>query len=266
MYTFEPDDIDTQRAAHQALLQGCEGEEQKQKRIGNLGEIAFERFCREYLPVEMWTWKNEEAIRRCNPESFSSYDFEVFGYEVDVKTSRDISAFKPQALVEADSDDDIIVMVWHRDNEDELILVGWEWVKSLITKVEMDEEYTGDTPAKLEPISMNQMNELIDLGPNTAHLNQIPENPFTPGDRVEKIEDHRGDPAVVIEVLPPETEASIYGNTMTEEGVNVAFQPHLDKGPGDWKTIDAGKLASYCDDQNIRMYTYKHSNLKFAEE
>ncbi|WP_435067729.1 hypothetical protein [Haloplanus sp. C73] len=53
------------------------------------------------LPVEMWEWENEEAIRKCNSESFSPYDFEVFGYEIDVKTSRDVSAFRPSKLVEA---------------------------------------------------------------------------------------------------------------------------------------------------------------------
>lgn len=265
MYRFEPDEIDRQRAEHQALLQGCEGKQLDTKRVGNLGEIAFERFCREYLPVEMWTWMNEEAIRRCNPESFSSYDFEIFEHHVDVKTSRDISAFAPEKLVENDSEDDIIVMVWHRDNEDALILLGWEWVRSLSTKVEMEEKYSGETPAKLEPISVNPMNELIDIGPNTAHLNQMPENPFKPGDRVVKKESHKGDPAVVIEVLPPEAETNIYGNSMEEEAVNVAFPSHLEDGPGDWKSIHVAKLASYCDDQDIKLYSYKHSNLEFAE-
>lgn len=81
------------------------------KRRGNLGELAFEQFCREYLPVEMWEWENEEALRRCNTESFSAYDFEVFGYEIDAKTSRDVSAFRPAQLLEHDPDDDIVVMV-----------------------------------------------------------------------------------------------------------------------------------------------------------
>jgi hypothetical protein len=81
----------------------------------------------------MWNWKNEGAIRRCNSESFAAYDFEVFGYTVDVKTSRDVSAFQPAKLLENDPDDDILVMVWHRDNEDALRLrigvpqIGVEW-------------------------------------------------------------------------------------------------------------------------------------------
>ncbi|MCD2204547.1 hypothetical protein LPA46_14530 [Halobacterium sp. KA-6] len=61
--------------------------------------------------------ENEAAIRRCNPESFAAYDFDVFDYTVDVKTSRDVSAFQPAKLLENDPDDDILVMVWHRDNE-----------------------------------------------------------------------------------------------------------------------------------------------------
>jgi hypothetical protein len=86
MYRFTPDEIDHERAHHQAVIQGAD--DLVVKRIGNLGELAFEQFCREYLPVEMWEWENEEAIRRCNSESFSGHDFKVFGYTVDVKSSR----------------------------------------------------------------------------------------------------------------------------------------------------------------------------------
>jgi len=116
VYPYTPDDIDRKRAHHQAVKQ--DADDVPAKRRGNLGELAFEQFCREYLPVEMWEWENEEAIRKCNPESFSAYDFEVFGYEIDVKTSRDVSAFRPSKLLDQNPDDEIIVMVWHRDNKD----------------------------------------------------------------------------------------------------------------------------------------------------
>ena len=39
----------------------------------------------------------------------------------------------------------------------------------------------------------------------------------------------------------------------------------LDEGPGDWRTIHPAKLASYCADQDIKLYTYKHTNLEYAE-
>jgi hypothetical protein len=263
MYLYTPDGIDRGRAHHQAVIQGSEDVDIK--RIGNLGELAFEQFCREYLPVEMWEWKNEEALRRCNPESFSAYDFEVFGYEVDVKTSRDVSAFRPAKILENDPDDDIIVMVWHRDNEDALILLGWERVETLQSKVETQEAYSGDEPAKLAHLAARPMNELHDLGPNTAHLNQKPENPFSPGDRVIKTGDNDASVAVVIEVLPPEQNTTAFGQTMDGEAVNVAFPGMLDEGPGDWRTISPAKLASYCDDQAVRLYTYKHTNLEHAE-
>lgn len=71
-----------------------------------------------------------------NPESFAGHDFEVFGFEVDVKTSQDVSAFLPEALVEKDSDDEIVVMAWHRDNEDSLVPLGWGRVETLVSKVE----------------------------------------------------------------------------------------------------------------------------------
>ena len=262
MYRYTPDKIDRKRAHHQAVKQGAD--DISSKRIGNLGELAFEQFCREYMPVEMWEWKNEDAMRRCNPESFSAYDFEVFGYEVDVKTSRDVSAFLPKALLENDPDDDIVVMVWHRDNEDSLTLLGWERLETLHSKVSAQERYSGAEPEKLDHLPARPMNELIDLGPNTAHMNQKPENPFRPGDRVTKADDPDASVAVVVEVLPPEKDVGVYGQTMDGEAVSVAFPSSLDQGPGDWRDIHPALLSSYCEDQSIKLYTYRHTNLDFA--
>jgi hypothetical protein len=262
VYLYTPDDVDRSRAHHQAVKQ--DADDVPTKRRGNLGELAFEQFCREYLPVEMWEWENEEALRRCNPESYSPYDFEVFGYEVDVKTSRDVSAFRPSKLLDQDPDDEIIVMVWHRDNEDGLILLGWERVETLESKVATQEEYSGDEPTKLDHLATRPMNELMDLGPNTAHMNQKPQNPFSPGDRVVKPDDEDASTAVVVEVLPPEKEVGIYGQSMDGEAVRVAFPSTLDYGPSDWRDIEPALLSSYCDDQDIKLYTYKHTNLDFA--
>jgi len=262
VYLYTPDEVDRTRAHHQAVKQ--DADDVPTKRRGNLGELAFEQFCREYLPVEMWEWENEEAIRRCNPESFSAYDFEVFGYEVDVKTSRDVAAFRPSKLLERDPDDDIIVMVWHRDNEDGLILLGWERVETLHSKAATQEAYSGDEPTKLDHLAARPMNDLMTLGPNTAHMNQKPQNPFSPGDRVVKAGDDDASVAVVVEVLPPEKEVGVYGQSMDGEAVRVAFPGTLDGGPGNWREIDAALLASYCDDQGIKRYTFKHTNLEFA--
>lgn len=262
MYRYTPDETDHKRAHHQAVKQGAG--DLDEKRIGNLGELAFEQFCREYLPVEMWGWNNEEAIRYCNPESFSSYDFEVFGYEVDVKTSRDVSAFLPEALLNSDPDDDIVVMVWHRDNEDSLILLGWERLETLHSKVSAQEEFSGEEPEKLDHLASRPMNEIIDLGPNTAHMNQKPSNPFAPGDRVVKAGDDDASVAVVVDVLPPEKKTGAFGQQVDGEIVRVAFPSSLDAGPGDWRDIHSALLASYCNDQDIKLYDYKHSNLERA--
>jgi hypothetical protein len=262
MYRFTPDEFDHERAHHQAVIQGVD--DLDFKRIGNLGELAFEQFCREYLPVEMWEWKNEEAIRRCNSESFSAYDFEVFGYKVDVKSSRDVSAFLPESLVERDPDDDIVVMVWHRDNEDSLMLLGWERLETLKSKVESESEYSGEAPAKLDHLATRPMNELIDLGPNTAHMNQKPENPFKPGDRVLKAENDESSVGVVVAVMPPEKNIGAYGQSIDGEAVKVAFPSALDQGPAEWREYHPAILASYCDDQDIKLWTYKHENLEFA--
>ena len=56
----------------------------------------------------MWRWVHERAIRQRDPESFSGHDSEVFGYTVDVKTSRDVSP--PSNAVRERPDDDIAVM------------------------------------------------------------------------------------------------------------------------------------------------------------
>jgi hypothetical protein len=262
VYEFSPDEVDRQRAHHQARKQGADDVDVK--RIGNLGEIALEQFCREYLPAEMWDWQNEAAIRRCNPESFAGHDFEVFGYEVDVKTSRDVSAFLPESLVETDVDDDIVVLVWHRDDESGLILLGWAHTDTLQSKVETERTFEGESPAKLEHLAMRPMNELQTLGPNTANMNQTPDNPFQPGDRVRKSEPDSS-VGVVVEVLPPETNIEIYGQELDGEAVRVAFPSSLDTGAGDWRDIDPALLSSYCDDQDIDLYTYKHANLQFAD-
>ena len=263
MYRYTPDEIDRKRANHQAVKQ--DADDIDVKRVGNLGELAFEQFCREYLPVEMWSWENEEAIRYCNPESFSAHDFEVFGYEIDVKTSRDVSAFLPEALLENDSEDDIVVMVWHRDVEDSLILLGWERIETLRSKVDAQEGYGGEAPEKLDHLATRPMNELIDLGPNTAHMNQKPMNPFGPGDRVVRADDSDSSVSVVIDVPPPEKEIGVYGHGIDGEAVRVAFPSSLDSGPGDWRTIHPALLSSYCDDQGIKLYDFNHANLAFAE-
>lgn len=263
MYLFTPDEIDRKRANRQAENQGVGDVDCKRR--GNLGELAFEQFCREYLPIELWEWKNDEAIRTCEPECFSSFDFEVFGYEVDVKTSRDVSAFRPAKVLDNDADDDIVVMVWHRDKEDGLILLGWERVETLQSKAASQESYSGAEPAKLDHLAARPMNEFLDLGPNTAHMNQKPQNPFAPGDRVVKSSETHPDVGIVIEVLPPEAEPSVYGHLLEGEAINVAFPVDLNAAPNDWRELHPALLAAHCAEHGIKRYTYKHTNLEKAE-
>ena len=73
IYLYTPDEIDRERAHHQAVIQGAD--DRNVKRIGNLGELAFEQFCREYLPVEMWEWQNEAGIKS------DSYDYDELSFE-----------------------------------------------------------------------------------------------------------------------------------------------------------------------------------------
>lgn len=133
-----------------------------------------------------------------------------------------------------------------------------------MSKVETEEQYSGEEPEKLDHLAMRPMNELLDLGPNTAHMNQTPENPFSPRDRVTRKGDEDSSEAVVVEILSPESQIELYGQEFDGEAVRVAFPSSLDEGPGDWKEIHPALWSSYCDDQDIKLYTYKHSNPKFA--
>lgn len=54
-------------------------------------------------------------------------------------------------------------------------------------EVETETAYSGEEPEKLNHLAAPPMNELLDLGPNTAHMDQKPENPFQPGDRAVKV-------------------------------------------------------------------------------
>lgn len=70
MYLYTPDEIDRQRAHHQAVIQGNDSLDVK--RIGNLGELAFEQLCREYLPVET----EYRGLSRKSPRLFLSISAE----------------------------------------------------------------------------------------------------------------------------------------------------------------------------------------------
>ncbi len=156
------------------------------KRIGNLGEMAFECFCREYLPVEMWEWLNAEDVRRCNPESYSSYDFEVFGYEVDVKTSRD---YHPGILA----------------------------------------SYCYDQDVKLY---------------NYKHTNiQHADDPYVVGDLVVKSDRDDQDLVVVVE----------------RDGTEVTFEGQFD---GD---LPRSYVSKQCDEDDIKLYSYDADELEFAD-
>ena len=66
-------------------------------------------------------------------------------------------------------------------------------------------------------------------------------------------------------MLPPETQVELYGQEIDGEVVQVTFPDLLDEGPGNWREFPAALLASYCDDQNINVYSYKQTNLEFAD-
>jgi len=52
---------------------------------------------------------------------------------------------------------------------------------------------------------------------------------------------------------------------MDGEAVRVAFPSLLDKRLADWREYHPAILVSYCVDTDIKLWTYKHENLEFAE-
>lgn len=134
-----------------------------------------------------------------------------------------------------------------------------------MSKVRTQHQYSGDEPERLRHLPSRPMNSLQDIGPNTAYLHQKPNNPFEPGDEVKKKDDPDASVGIVVEVLPPETQIKLYGQEVSGEAVQVVFPSSLDDGPRDWRNIDPALLSSYCNDQDIRVYTYKHKNIEHAQ-
>jgi len=54
------------------------------------------------------------------------------------------------------------------DNEDTLILLGWERTEARKSKVKTQDAYSGEELEKLAHLAARPMNELQELGPNTA--------------------------------------------------------------------------------------------------
>lgn len=81
-YHFQPD------RGHHALAwkqaQSYPGSEDELRIKGNLAEIAFYEFLRHTVPIDLWHWHNEGALRHANQE-YNDHDFTIAGKTVDVK-------------------------------------------------------------------------------------------------------------------------------------------------------------------------------------
>lgn len=59
------------------------------KLSGSFGEIAFNEFCRLFIPPKLWKWYHREALEENAGEvtEYDQHDFEVCNRDIDVKTS-----------------------------------------------------------------------------------------------------------------------------------------------------------------------------------
>lgn len=167
MFQYSFSENDRQKAREQSQIQSTKRtEDRKQqitnRRIGNLGEIAFANFCLAY--IREWKWLNFEAIKTNQPE-YNIHDFNVFGYSIDIKTSRDISRFRTWRLAEQDLSADICMMVWIRDKTDYAVLLGWALTQVLNKKGDNPfSEISVTAPLGLEHMYIRPMYEFLALG------------------------------------------------------------------------------------------------------
>lgn len=193
MFRYVFMDVDRLRARNQAK---AHGDRELARVKGNLGEIAFHRFCRSYIPIEHWDWNTGDAIRRGEPE-YKDYDFELFGEKVDVKARTDLAEFAAGKLLDdrrgSVDDDDILIMVWLRDEDDpdeftEAMIVGWGRVRELEYAYDhADYTFEGDE-GEFEYVPRRPLMELIQRRPGVA--TGLKENilDFEYGDMVRDVE------------------------------------------------------------------------------
>jgi len=113
MFSYTFSDEEKERASKHAEFQIEErgvpdNKDRKQlieaKTIGALGEIAFNEFCRLFIPSELWEWYHREALKEEAGETteYDPHDFVVFQREVDIKTSTDPARIDAESQWELD--------------------------------------------------------------------------------------------------------------------------------------------------------------------
>jgi hypothetical protein len=132
----EFDDDDREKAKTQAKAQQGDTENKKK---GNLGEIAFDKFCDQRLSTE-YEWKNRDAVNDGRSEK-APYDFKISVANIDVKTRTDITEFRPRTFdyrtnVEEDTKTHAYVFILLNFDKNHATILGWESHSNLTTKLD----------------------------------------------------------------------------------------------------------------------------------
>ena len=228
MFRYKFTDVDLQRARTQAEAHG----KHCIPRIkGNLGEIAFHRFCRNFIPLDHWRWLNGEAIRRGISE-YNDYDFEVFDEKLDVKVRSNLVEFTPGVLLDdrrgSIDEDDILVMVWLDGKEeikkvDEAVIIGWSRVKQ-IEYVYTNGDYRFDgTAGTFEYLPTRPLMELIQLNPGLSQDRDRTIAEFELGECV--VDTKTGDEAIVVEMTDELADRYEFRDDRTVADAHPAYDP-----------------------------------------
>lgn len=167
MHWYSFADAENQRAREQAKAQKNQSNKigVYQKTVGNLGEIAFARFCEDYLPANAWEWKNSDAMDNGQPE-FSSSDFEVAATMVDVKATTEVENLNPKQWIMGyglSGDSGVYVFVLITKNREKAAILGWAHYRDLTDSARTDTTKTSFTYFYLR--NMYELLALLNVAP-----------------------------------------------------------------------------------------------------
>lgn len=162
MYWYRFSDAENQIAREQAKAQADESDQVEvyKKTVGNLGEIAFNCFCEDYLPEDLCEWENDESMSRGIPE-YSDFDFEVAKTKVDIKATSHLKNLNPKVWLMKHGlagESGVYVFVFLTEDREEAAILGWAHYRDLT-----DTARTHTDRTEFRHFHLRDMHELIAL-------------------------------------------------------------------------------------------------------
>jgi len=156
LYVCELNEEDVVAAEEQASAHAQGSDEiNENKKKGNLGEIAFQKFCEKELSRN-YNWMHDSQMEKGEAEH-DQHDFRLGKATVDVKTRQDITDFRPDEMPDSGSTSDVYVFVLLNFNCKHATILGWA------THHELLGEGTGLSnpfPTVVDPIILRNIEEL----------------------------------------------------------------------------------------------------------